>query len=144
MIRLSNPPKKSTHTHTVTAYKNTTEAAVVQSGSCGPKKWLPLTWSESWQTGQTTNNHPRSDKKKRREKRSKRVKTNMSDVIKVKWQALCETDWRVYSYLLLPRFQYQHHRKHWCFPFPAADSQREAQTASSVWGKRKYNTKVNL
>lgn len=46
----------------------------------------------------------------------------MSDVIKAKWQA---TDWRVYSYLLLPGFQYQHHRKHIrCF------RQREAQTAA--------------
>lgn len=56
------------------------------------------------------------DEKKK--KKSKIEKTNMSDVIKAKWQALCEKDWRVYSYLLLPGFQYQHHRKHIrCFPF---------------------------
>lgn len=51
-------------------------------------------------------------------KKSKIVKTNTGDVIKAKWQALCEKDWRVYSYLLLPGFQYQHHRNHIrCFPF---------------------------
>lgn len=36
----------------------------------------------------------------------------MSDVIEAKWQALREKDWRVYSYLLSPGFQYQYHRKH--------------------------------
>lgn len=60
---------------------------------------------------------------------SKRLKTNMTSVINVKWQALCEADWRVYPYLLLPKFQYQHHRKHSeVFPLPPSDS----QTAGSV------------
>lgn len=54
----------------------------------------------------------------KKKKRSKTEKTNRGDVIRAKWQALCEKDWRVYSYLLLPGFQYQHHRKHIrCFSF---------------------------
>lgn len=39
-------------------------------------------------------------------RKSKLEKTNMGDVIKAKWQVLCEKDWRVSSYLLLPGFQY--------------------------------------
>lgn len=50
--------------------------------------------------------------------RSKIGKTNTGDVIKAKWQAQCENDWRVSSYLLLLGFQYQRHRKHIrCFSF---------------------------
>lgn len=46
-------------------------------------------------------------RKRKGKKKSKLETTNMSDVIKAKWQALCEKDWRVYSYLLSPGFQYQ-------------------------------------
>lgn len=131
--------KKSTCMY-INWMKTHQKTQLCKGGKLWSQKCLWLTWPEHWQTRQTTNNHqphPENDRDKRkrkRGKRSKRLKTNMSDVIDVKWQALCETNWRVYPYLLLPTFQYQHHRKHIrCFPSAAADSQRKkAQTEGSV------------
>ncbi len=44
----------------MTAFKITTKHTLIQSGSSGPRKVFPLTLSENWQAGQTTNNYPRS------------------------------------------------------------------------------------
>lgn len=61
------PKKLHTHTHAhTTAYENTTKHTLIQSGGSGPRKVFPLTLSENWQAGQTTNNYPRSTGEKNR------------------------------------------------------------------------------
>lgn len=117
----SSSPKKHQHIciHIHGCMQETQQHTLTPSGISGPRKVFPLTLSENWQAGQTTNNYPQSTgRREQKKKRSKTEKTNRGDVIRAKWQALCEKDWRVYSYLLLPGFQYQHHRKHIrCFSF---------------------------
>lgn len=116
-------PKKHQHKHICIhihgCMQETQQHTLTPSGISGPRNVFPLTLSENWQAGQTTNNYPQSTgRREQKKKRSKTEKTNRGDVIRAKWQALCEKDWRVYSYLLLPGFQYQHHRKHIrCFSF---------------------------
>lgn len=121
-------PPKSRHT----VYKNTTNAQLHKVEALDPEKcshshYLKI---DRWGRQQTIIPKARGGQQ-RKKKKNRRLKKQMSDVIKAKWQALCEKDWRVYSYLLLPGFQYQHHRTH-MFPFPPTDSQREAQTSISI------------
>lgn len=136
--------KEATRAH-ITASKNTTHSYKV--GALDPEKCSTyIIWKL---TGGADNKQLSPEHGGR--KKSKIGKTNTGDVIKAKWQALCEKDWRVYSYLLLPGFQYQHHREHIrCFPFhwlthkekPALFEENENTTKRLIYRQTPLNKQL--